>query len=227
MQDLYRGRDPRDIPTYTLPDAAHLTGVAATTLLYWIKTRPVVRRPDPASPLLTFTTVIELYVLATLRRKHGISLRRIRPAIDYVREHLRKDHPLAEQPFETDGSDLFIRHLDLIINASRQGQIVIPELIEVYLQRVEWDQSGRPYRYFPLVQQRNGSDLQEIADAPRIVMVDPRISFGKPALFGSGIPTAVIAGRFRAGDSIRELALDLDRDITEIEEAIRYESRVA
>ena len=226
-EDIYNGRDPRDIPTYTIPDTAHLIGVSETTLKYWVKTRPVIRKPDPRSPLLSFTNVIETYVLATLRWKHEISLRRIRPAIDYVRERFKKEHPLAEQDFETDGTDLFVRHLDEIINASRQGQIALPDIIEVYLKRVEWDANGRPDRYFPLVRQMAGADPDEISDAPKIVMVDPRVSFGKPALYGSGIPTAVIASRFKAGDSIHDLSMDLDRDVAEIEEAIRYESRAA
>lgn len=58
--------------------------------------------------------------------------------------------------------------------------------------------------------------------APAVV-IDPRISFGRPVLAGSGIPTAVIAEQYKAGESVDELADDYGRKRLEIEEAIRCE----
>jgi uncharacterized protein (DUF433 family) len=57
----------------------------------------------------------------------------------------------------------------------------------------------------------------------KVVVVDPRVSFGCPVLAGTGIATDVIAKRYKAGDSIAELADDYDRSQSEIEEAIRCE----
>jgi len=54
-------------------------------------------------------------------------------------------------------------------------------------------------------------------------VIDPRIQFGRPILVGSAIPTAVIAQRYKAGESIQGLAGDYDRPRLEIEEAIRCE----
>jgi len=56
------------------------------------------------------------------------------------------------------------------------------------------------------------------------VMMDSRIAFGSPVLAASGIPTAVIADRFRAGESIVSIAEDTDQTPAEIEEAIRFET---
>jgi uncharacterized protein (DUF433 family) len=44
-----------------------------------------------------------------------------------------------------------------------------------------------------------------------------------PALTGTGIPTLVIADRYKAGESIADLARDYDRPEDQIEEAIRCE----
>ena len=58
------------------------------------------------------------------------------------------------------------------------------------------------------------------------MVIDPRVSSGRPVLVGSGIPTAVIAERYKAGESIDQLADDYGRerlDIEDIEEAIRCE----
>jgi uncharacterized protein (DUF433 family) len=41
---------------------------------------------------------------------------------------------------------------------------------------------------------------------------------------GTSIPTAVLHERWKAGDSITDLAEDYDRPAAEIEEALRYEA---
>ena len=52
---------------------------------------------------------------------------------------------------------------------------------------------------------------------------DPRVSFGRPVLRGQGVPTAVLADRFKGGDTLQELAGDYGVSTEEIEEAIRCE----
>jgi uncharacterized protein (DUF433 family) len=64
-------------------------------------------------------------------------------------------------------------------------------------------------------------------DQPRTVMIDPRIAFGRPVLSGTGIPTAVLADRYKAGESMGELASDYDCARELIEEAIRCELAAA
>jgi uncharacterized protein (DUF433 family) len=54
-------------------------------------------------------------------------------------------------------------------------------------------------------------------------VIDPRISFGRPVLAGTGIPTAVIAERYKAGESMDDLADDYGCQRFEIEEAVRCE----
>ena len=46
---------------------------------------------------------------------------------------------------------------------------------------------------------------------------------GERVLVGTGIPTAIVAERYKAGESIDELAEDYGRSRNEIEEAIRCE----
>ena len=55
------------------------------------------------------------------------------------------------------------------------------------------------------------------------MLIDPRISFGKPVLVGVGVPTAVIADRFDAGESVGELAKDYGCEALDIKQAIDYE----
>jgi uncharacterized protein (DUF433 family) len=55
------------------------------------------------------------------------------------------------------------------------------------------------------------------------VVIDPRVQFGRPVLVGTGIPTEVIADRFKAGEALDDLARDYGRTPDEIQEAIRAE----
>lgn len=60
-----------------------------------------------------------------------------------------------------------------------------------------------------------------------LVVIDPRVSGGRPVIAGAGLATEVIAQRYKAGESIQELALDYDRPDTEIQEALRCELQAA
>jgi len=56
------------------------------------------------------------------------------------------------------------------------------------------------------------------------ITIDPKVQFGSPCIAGTGIKTEVVASRFKAGELIRDLALDYGRlSKREIEAAIRYE----
>ena len=55
------------------------------------------------------------------------------------------------------------------------------------------------------------------------VEIDPRVSFGRACITGTGRPTAIIASRFRAGDSIAVIARDCRLKPSQVEAAIRYE----
>jgi uncharacterized protein (DUF433 family) len=166
--------------------------------------------------MLSFVNLVEAHVLDAVRREFHVKFPKVRSAIDYLRRGFGSDHPLAEQKIETDGRDLFIRSFGRLIAASRAGQLAMPELIGSYLRRIEWDQQGLARRLYPFTRER-------AAEQPKVVVIDPRISFGRPVLAGTGIRTAVVAERYKAGESIEDLTKDYGRDRLEIEEAIRCE----
>jgi uncharacterized protein (DUF433 family) len=164
--------------------------------------------------------VVEIHVLDAIRREHKIRLTNIRQALSYLRRHFPSPHPLADQNFETDGLDLFIQVYGQLINITQSGQLAMRSILEAHLQRIERDPQGLAVRLYPFTRKRH-------LDGPRIVVIDPHISFGRPALTSSGIATGVIAERYKAGESIDELADDYGRQPLEIEEAIRCELQAA
>src|ERR1700745_4264370 len=90
--NLYGGRDPRDIPLYTLTTAARVLGLSPATLRSWIVGRqypradgkgwfePLIKRPVEADTRLSFLNVVEADVLAALRRVHAVPLAKVREA---------------------------------------------------------------------------------------------------------------------------------------------------
>ena len=108
---------------------------------------------------------------------------------------------------------MFIDKFGQLINVTQSGQIALRELLKAHLHRVEHDAAVRLY---PFTRKR---DLRE----SKVVVIDPHISYGRPVLVGTGIPTAVVAERYKAGESIDELAEDYGRPPKDIEEAIRCE----
>ena len=94
------------------------------------------------------------------------------------------------------------------------------QILQEYLTRVEYDPSGKAARLYPFIRLNR-------TDQPKSVVINPYVSFGKPVIIDTGLPTRVVAERYKAGDSIPEIARDYGRKEEEINEAIRYELRVA
>jgi uncharacterized protein (DUF433 family) len=120
----------------------------------------------------------------------------------------------------TDGVSLFVEQYGEVVNVSADGQLEMGKLLSAYLRRIARDKSGMPIRLFPFTR-------PAIEEAPKLVSIDPTIRFGKPCIAGTRIPTAIVAERFQAGDTVPTLVEDYGRTTEEIEEAIRYETRRA
>lgn len=232
MFDIYQGRDPRDIPTYGIWESAHLLKIPPDTLKSWIRGRrypterygqrefqPLITLPDENLPLLSFVNLVEAHVLDAIRFKHKIPLPNVRSAIEHLREKYKSKHPLAEFWFQQAGLDLIVDIAGELENVSKKGQLEIREWITAYLKRIERDPTGSAIALYPYLTRHP----QQVKEEPKLVLIDPRISFGKAILVGVGVPTAVIADRNNAGESVAELAKDYACEASEIAQAIEYE----
>jgi uncharacterized protein (DUF433 family) len=180
---------------------------------------PVITFSDPSVHALSFDNLVEAHVLAAIRRQHGLPLQRVRPALEYTRRELGVDRPLIHQQFETNGLDLFIHHLGDTVNASQNGQLAMR--FRTRLTRIERDNHGMPIKLFPFTRP------SEALNDAKLIVIDPEVAFGRPAIAGRGIATDVIADRYSAGEPIDSIAEDYGADPAQIEEAIRCELRRA
>lgn len=228
MTELYGETDPRDIPTYSIGDAARYLRIPAGTIRSWTVGRhypisngsnffsPLIPIRDLKPRLLSFTNLVEVHVLRAIRKHHQIQLDKVRIALDFIEEQFQVSHPLARERFLTDGVDLFIERYGSLINASKSVQTELKDAFNAHLERIEPDDTGLAIKLYPFTRSQE-------EDNPRIVVIDPRIGFGRLVIAGTGIATRVLAERYQAGDSIDELAYDYDCDRLMIEEAIRCE----
>jgi uncharacterized protein (DUF433 family) len=221
--------DPRDVPTYTLGDAARFLRMPPSTVRSWANGRSYkisrgTRHWDPLidsaqvmpTALLSFLNLVELHVLRGMRTR-GVGVPEIRAALDFVTGKLAISRPLIHIEFQTDGVHLLLEHLGRIVSVSERGQQILRGVLDAHLERIERDEQGLARRLFPFV--RDPDHL----DDPMNVMIDPCFAFGRPALRESGTTTRALLERYMAGESAADLAKDYGRTIVEIEDALRSE----
>ena len=220
--------DLRNQPAYTIGEAAHYLNVPQATIRYWATGQdqyaPLIEIAESHPALLSFLNLVELHVLAAIRRKYTVPMPKVRSAIEYLKKNTRKlsdkSHPLISKQLETDQLDIFIKRYGDLINISQDGQIAMREVLSTALHRIERDTRGIPVKLYPYTR-------SAILDAPAMIVIDPSLSAGRPVIRGTGLATEIIAERYKAGESVKELSRDYERKEAEIEEAIRCELQAA
>jgi uncharacterized protein (DUF433 family) len=227
-QDVSKKTDRRYLPAYSVAEGAHYLGLPVATLRAWAlgqrqgdkqPFKAILRLPVKNVPALSFVNLVEAHVLSALRRDQNFPLQTIRAALQFLQKRFPSEHPLADNAFATDGQKLFVEKFGQLLQVPGSGQMAMKEMLEAHLTRIARDAEGVPIKLFPFTRKKH------TASEPKAVEIDPRLSFGRPVLAGTGIPTAVIAERYKAGEAISALAEDYHRAQDEIEEAIRCEFR--
>jgi uncharacterized protein (DUF433 family) len=221
--------DPNELPRYSVTEAARYLRMPNTTLKSWVSGRryPVaseerhweglIHRPSAEDPRLSFSNLIEAYVLLALRQQYRVKMPEIRTSLRYAQEKLGVERILLSKSLRAMKGNVFLQHLGKLINVSRGGQEAMTEILQAYLERIEWEPQDHPVRMFPLTR-------DDYHAAPKLVMIDPVMAFGRPIVERRAISTSVIAERFRVGESILEIAEDYALEAFEVEEALRYEA---
>lgn len=177
----------------------------------------MIELPEDSDGQLSFYNLVEAFVLGGLRHKHNIPLQQLRRDVRELRRlHPQVRHPLADLDLSTLRRSIFVDTAEYLTNVSRGGQLAIIDVLRPFLERVERNPNG-VVRLFPLTR-------KDPSKSPRLITIDPRVAFGRPVIAGSGIPTAVLHERWKAGDSVAALVEDYDRTPDEIEEALRCEA---
>jgi len=187
------------------------------------RSKPLIHLDDRKKQYLSFINLVEAHVLTAIRRRHGIKLLQVRTALDHVQRQFKIERPLIDRTLQTNGLDRLVERYGDLIRASREGRQAMKEILAVYLKRIARDAKGLPIRLYPFTRDTE-SDAAPLNSAPRVVVMNPLVSFGRPMIVGSGIPVSSVYERYKAGDSVAELAQAFRLDTGAVEEAIRCEA---
>ncbi len=209
-----------EMPAYSLATAARYLRVKRSILYNWTHAgksdRPLVKLPD-RYPSLSFANLLECHVLKAFMCGYCLRLPRVMTALRALNSLFESDHPLLSSDLTEGGLDVFL------INAS-SGTHLDPNAPEVrafrntvqfHFDRIAY--KNKIAKLFPLVGRKGFAE-------PRLISVSPIVAFGRSVIDGTGISTAVIAGRFKARESIHRLSREYRLKVEQVEEAIRWET---
>jgi DNA-binding transcriptional MerR regulator len=112
---------------YRAPLVCRLVGISYRQLDYWARTdliKPSVQdaRGSGSQRLYSFPDVVQLKVIKRLLDA-GMSLKKIRQAVEILRQQLQSDRPLADVTLLSDGSTIYAAtSADEVVDVFRRGQ---------------------------------------------------------------------------------------------------------
>lgn len=212
-----------DRPMYSYADVDRHLGLHSGTARRWLngyrgagtQYDPVLRAGPVSDDVVTWGEFVETRLLSEYRDR-GVSLQRLRPAVERLRHEFGR-YPLAHaKPFlDVEGRELvrkiqdevgLPRQLQFVVVRSGQGLISARPVAE-FMKAVDYD-GGTAVRIRP---GRVGSP----------VVIDPERQGGRPVV--RSVPTEILLEQFRAGESFAEIAELWELSTEEIEAALRYE----
>jgi len=226
-----RKHDPAwDRPMYPAAEVGRLVRLNATRVRRWLKgyeytygskrrhQGPVIRRKGTKGT--TYASFLDLVDLLLVKRflDHGVSLQKVRRALDEAAEILGATH-FARRSFFTDGRNIYLEvkgRGEAIVQLLSGGQWVIAPIIQQLAEQIDFDSlTGMARRWYPL-------------GPSGLVVLDPMISFGRPTIVGKGVATANVydfyVAEHRQLSAVRNW-LGLADD--EVEAAVEFEGRLA
>ena len=209
------------LPAYSISSAARYSGIPSQVASNWYY-RALPQSGYAALPNkergvpLSYLQLIELAVVSTFRQLK-VPLRNIADTRQYFAQVFASEFPFAEYKFKTDGFHLLMEVADAVptlatddlIVADAQGQMAWNSMMEEKLLEFDYNEQYEiALRWFA-------------AGRKSSVLIDPRVAFGAPMV--KGIPTWVLRGRWKAGESVTEIMEDFNLEEREIRDALEFE----
>jgi DNA-binding transcriptional MerR regulator len=140
----------REVTGYRAPQVCKLVGITYRQLDYWARTGLIVPSMQQAhgsgsQRIYSFTDVVQLKVIKNLLDA-GMSLKKIRSAVEILRNEMDSEQPLADVTLLSDGKTIYAAHSDEeVVDVLRKGQGVFSIAIGPVQDQVE----GAIHQLFP------------------------------------------------------------------------------
>jgi DNA-binding transcriptional MerR regulator len=135
---------------YRAPQVCRLVGITYRQMDYWARTdllKPSLQdaQGSGSQRLYSFIDIVQLKVIKRLLDA-GMSLKKIRVAVEILREQLELDRPLADVTLLSDGATIYAAHsADEVVDVFRRGQGVFG----IAVGPVEAEVAGALHDLFP------------------------------------------------------------------------------
>jgi DNA-binding transcriptional MerR regulator len=143
---------------YRAPQVCRLVGITYRQLDYWARTdllRPSLQEAagSGSQRRYSFTDIVQLKVIKRLLDA-GMSLKRIRSAVEILRDQMASDRPLGDVTLLSDGQTIYAAHsADEVVDVFRRGQGVFGIAVGPVQEEVQ----GAIHELFPLEGDADGT----------------------------------------------------------------------
>lgn len=217
---------------YTIPEAARLTGVSSWRIRRWLlgydfkskhgrhHSQPIwhgqLERIDH-SMAIGFLDLVEIRCVDAFVHV-GVGWKTLRLAHGHAQQVLKLSHPFCTNQFKVSGREII---LELPQDDSEPqlweiagNQRVFGKLTQPFMKNLVFAQGAMPSQWWPM-----GTN--------RLVVLDPKRSFGQPIVAHSGVPTVILDRAVKAAGSPREVAAWYEVDRKEVQDAVAFEDKLA
>lgn len=191
---------------YELAEVARYTGLESSRIRAWFKPRTDGSGRDPIFKgdyqrngndyAVSFFDLIDTLVVGQLRQI-GVKMSVVRSAYNVLRKQLSTPHPFCHNNIYSDGEQVFIVTADQLGDESLREVVSSQQFFMTVRERLE------------KIDYNKSSKLAERWRIQKGIVVDPRISFGKPVIESTGVTTFVAANMLRANSNDVELTAEL------------------
>ena len=202
------GQELRDLPTYTIPEAAEFLAIPRRTLFYWTEgLNPIINVSDYIGEiaLLSFRDLAEVYAIEVLRSFYGFTLPALREFARNARTETQLSHPFSEGDLYVVLNKLVLkkgatgRRPAYALDLSRGRNLVIPQFVEMIGERLTKDRKHITKKIYPW-------RLLSHEDRSTPVSLDPDVLSGRLVVAGTRIPVRVLQGMKARGKTDQEIA---------------------
>ena len=213
---------------YTIPDAAHILKVPLVKLRRWLKTEAeaeeVICQESTRYGLsktgingegterhINFLSLIELSTIYRLRDS-GIGFVEIRAVRSELSKKYKTEYPFALKGLLADGRKI-AKELDkpndyLLLNA--QGQRGFKPILKDFFTRIDFEETSQLAGcYYPCGKEAS-------------IVVDPRISFGRPTIKGTAIAVETLKALSKGGEPPNQIAEQYEIKESDVEQALEF-----
>lgn len=228
LPELQEGQDVRNLPAYTIPEAAHALAIDAWTLTSWYSGRdPILKNSGwygqaQSIALLSFQDVDEAYRVFLLRHRFRYSMQYLKKALVHARYDTKSEHPLITHrilvfdylALERPGHEGADRQM-VPLGTPYEKPLYIPEVVDVWGKRIAMDNEGRGTQIYPW-------KFAKTDEYSRPVAIDPNVMSGQLVITGTRIPVSVLRGYVESGRKVEEVAKLYRLDAEIVRQALQH-----